>query len=351
MATWLHDAGYKTGFVGKYMNSYDDEYIPPGWDDWHGLVGKYHKDLRINDNGSIHSYSDGSIDLPISRKGVKFLRDTNGPFYLQVATHAPHGPNEYLPKYRDKFSNVLAPRPPSYGESDTSDKPVWVREKPRIGKRGRATIDAQYGDRLRQLLTVDDMVGSIVDTLRSKGELNNTYLVFTSDNGFHFGEHRIKIGKWTPYEEAIRIPLIVRGPGVPAGENRDQMVINNDFAPTFAEIGGANTPGFVDGSSFLPLLRGGSVPWRERFMVESWHANLPSSPPTYQAVRTTNKIYTGYRADGKVIDRELYSLRRDPYQLNSIHRTKNRKLVRGLDRQLSRLATCKGEECRAAEGW
>lgn len=350
VATWLHKAGYKTGFVGKYMNSYDDKYVPPGWDDWHALVGKYHKNLRMNDNGSIHGYSDGAIDSPIARKSVKFLRKSKGPFFLEVASHAPHSPNDYLPEYQDRFAKVHAPRSPSYNEKVLSDKPGYIQSKDSIGKVGRQQIDAQYRDRLRQLLTVDDMVGSIVDTLRAKRRLNNTYIVFTSDNGWHAGEHRL-LGKWTPYEEAIRIPLVVRGPGVSAGERKNEMVINNDFAPTFADIGGADTPNFVDGSSLVPLLRGEPVSWRKRFMVESWHANLPSSPPTYQAVRTTNKIYTEYRAGGKVVDRELYSLRRDPYQLNSIHRTKNRKLVRGLDRQLSRLATCKGEECRAAEGW
>lgn len=198
------------------------------------------------------------------------------------------------------------------------------------------------------------MVGNIVKTLQKEGKLKNTYIVFTSDNGYHLGGHRIQIGKWTPYEEAIRIPLVVRGPGVPAGKVRPEMVLNNDFAPTFADIGEADTPNFVDGTSFVPLLKRSSgespqLRWRKRFLVESWHADLPSSPPTYQAVRTKNMIYTEYRT--RPIQRELYGLRTDPYQLTSKHRTKNRELVRRLDGQLSRLAKCSGEECRAAEGW
>ena len=352
VATWLQDTGYSTGFVGKYMNAYDDEYVPPGWDDWRALSGKYHKDLKLNENGEIKDYDVPSIDDLLAKKATGFLNSSasGDPFYLQVSTHAPHAPNDFPPRYADKFSNAKAPRPPSFREEDVRDKPGYIQEKGRIGSKGVANIDRQYRDRLRQLLSVDDMVGEITKTLRGKGELDNTYIVFTSDNGFHFGEHRIKVGKWTPYEEAIRVPTVVRGPGVPHA-TRPEMVINNDFAPTFADLGGASTPQFVDGSSFAPLLRGESPDWRKRFLVESWHANLPSSPPNYQAVRTENMIWTEYRRGGDVIDRELYGLKNDPYELTSRHGTKNRDLVRRLDGQLADLSRCKADECRRAEGF
>ena len=355
VATWLDDAGYRTGHVGKYMNAYKDEYIPPGWDEWHTLSGAYHKDLKMNDNGTIRRYADKTIDNPVARKSLWFLKTSaasDRPFYLQIDTHAPHGPNDYPAKYKDRFKDVRAKRVPSYNERDMRDKPAWLRGAPRFSPAVAANIDSVRRDRLRSLQVVDEMVGNTVRTLRESGKLRNTYIVFTSDNGYQFGEHRIPLGKWKPYEESIRVPLVVRGPGVPAGKRRSEMVLNNDFAPTFADLGGAKIPEFVDGTSFAPLLRGETPPWRKRFLVESWHTNLPSSPPTYQALRTENMLYSEYRAGGKVVGRELYGLRTDPYQLTSHHRTKNRKLVRRLDGQLSRLVQCSGrKECQKAEGW
>lgn len=350
IATWLDGAGYRTAHVGKYMNGYDDTYVPPGWDEWYTLVGRFHVNQRLNENGKIKSYDKPSVDDILKQKSAQFLSKNAGnePFYLQVSTHAPHGPASYPPRHADKFAGAKPPRYPSFNEKDLSDKPSWLRSKERLTQTEQSKIRDSHRNRLRSLLVVDDTVAQVVKVLREKGELSNTYIVFTSDNGYHHGEHRIPFGKWTPYEEAIRIPLVVRGPEVPAGKHRSQMVINNDFAPTFAEFGNSPAPN-VDGRSFAPLLRN-SVPetWRSQFLVESWHTNLSSSPPTYKAVRTRNMIYTEYRTNP--IQRELYGLKTDPYQLTSRHRTKNRELVRRMRSSLSRLSTCEGAECRAAEG-
>lgn len=349
IATWLNKAGYTTAHVGKYMNGYSDTYIPPGWDEWYTLVGAYHINQRINSNGEIKDHDVSSLEDVLWQKIEGFLSRSAGsaePFYLQVNTHAPHEPPSFPPTYSDKFPNVRAPRPPSFSEKEISDKPMWVRAQNWISKEEQRDIDEMYRDRLRSLAVVDDVVAWTVQSLRETGELDNTYIFFTSDNGFHLGEHRIKAGKWTPYEEAIRIPLVVRGPGVPSDEYREEMVINNDFAPTFAEIGGARSPE-VDGRSFLPLLRGESVPWRKRFLIESWHANLPSSPPTYQAVRTQDMLYTEYEADP--VEQELYDLNKDPHELQNIHQTADPDLVNKLKSELTDLVRCKGAECRAAE--
>lgn len=351
IATWLDGAGYKTAHVGKYLNGYGisrDTYIPPGWDEWYTLMGRYHVNLNMNENGKIEKY-DGSIDSLIERKSEDVLkRNVSGdkPFYLQIDTHAPHGPYDYPARYADDFRDAKAPRPPSFDEPNISDKPGWVRENPRLSESDEKDIDAAYRGRLRGLLQVDDMVASVTKILRDAGKLDNTYIVFTSDNGFHLGEHRFKVGKWTPYEESIRVPLVVRGPGIKAGANRKEMVINNDFAPTFADMGGTGSPG-VDGRSFLPLLRGESVPWRSQFLVESWHARLPSSPPTYQAIRTEDMIFTRYRADPPQL--ELYNLRKDPYQLENQMNTADPALVGELRSRLQALSTCKTAECRALE--
>ena len=142
------------------------------------------------------------------------------------------------PRYADRFPNVIAPHPPSFNEQDVSDKPRWIRQKKlRTSTNIHRRIDKLYGNRLRSMLAVDDLVGRLVDSLRYSRKLSNTYIVFTSDNGWSMGEHRRAKGKWSAYEEDIRVPLIVRGPSVPEGEVRTHMVLNNDFAPTFAQLG------------------------------------------------------------------------------------------------------------------
>ena len=201
------------------------------------------------------------------------------------------------------------------------------------------------------MLSVEDLLRDVVAELRATGELDNTYIFFTSDNGFHLGQHRMTQGKRTAYEEDIKVPLMVRGPGVPAGRALKHQVLNNDLAPTFARLAGVTPPSFVDGKSMVPLL-GTSPPtvsnWRTGILTENWRTDAvggKSDAPTYKALRTKNFSWVRY-ANG---ERELYDLRNDPYQLHSRDPSKNRSLVRGYNNRLDRLATCDGAECRAAE--
>jgi arylsulfatase A-like enzyme len=236
------------------------------------------------------------------------------------------------------------------------------------------------------MLAVDEMIGRLVDALRESGELENTYLLFTSDNGWHAGEHRLTTGKWTAYEEDIRVPLIVRGPGVPEGQRLPHLVLNNDLAPTFADLAGAETPEFVDGRSLVPLL-GDDPPsienWRQAFLVEAAasEGRGPPSPlvdegsvkplltgdplpegwrraaqlgawsrvdwgrPGLEAVRTEDHLYVEYGND----ERELYDLSEDPYQLNNLYGAAQPDLVRDLQERLEALRGCSGNNCRAAE--
>ena len=178
------------------------------------------------------------------------------PFFLYVAPFAPHAPATPAPRHAEAFPDPAAPRVPSFGEADVGDKPAWVRDQVEIGPDEAALIDAHHGLRMRSLLAVDDLVATVMDALSASGALEDTYVFFTSDNGFHLGEHRIGYGKRTPYEEAIRVPLLVRGPGVPAGRVVEELALNVDLAPTFAELAGVAAPDFVDGRSLVPLLRG-----------------------------------------------------------------------------------------------
>jgi arylsulfatase A-like enzyme len=235
------------------------------------------------------------------------------------------------------------------------------------------------------MLAVDDMIGRLVGALRRSGELENTYVFFTSDNGYHLGQHRLTSGKWTAYEEDIRVPLIVRGPGVPEGQTLDHLVLNNDFAPTFADLAGAETPEFVDGRSLVPLLGDDPPPtqdWRRAFLVEAMAetADVPSSTedgdlvplltgdtqppederrasrlaaaplqtagrPGLQAVRTQDHLYVEYETG----ESELYDLKKDPYELNNVYDTTGLNTLWRYEGWLDALRGCAGEECRAAE--
>jgi arylsulfatase A-like enzyme len=220
------------------------------------------------------------------------------------------------------------------------------------------------------MLSVDDMIGRLVDALKESGELDNTYIFFTSDNGFHLGTHRLSVGKWTAYEEDIRVPLIVRGPGVPGGRKLKHLVLNNDFAPTFAELAGAKIPDFVDGRSLTPLLSDhppSTHNWRQAFLVEAatelgrtpvppisgdqlpedWR-HVPHKDwgrPGLEAIRTKERLYVEYGTG----ERELYDLKEDPYELNSVYKSTDPRLLRRLQGRLAVLRECSGATCRAAE--
>jgi len=349
VATWLDAIGYETAHMGKYMNKYGGEYVPPGWDEWQTLAGAHHLNSGVNENGQIVSYGPevSSWEEHFAPRAAAFVRETQGPFYLQIGTQAPHGPHGYPERYSELYSSAFPPRAPSFNEADVSDKPRWLAQRPRLSPETRAATTVEWRERLRSLRAADDLVGEVVGALEEAGKLDETYLFFTSDNGYHLGEHRL-IGKWTPYEETIGVPLVARGPGILAGATKRALVLNNDLAPTFTDLAGATTPSFVDGRSLKPLLTGPpSERWRERFLVESWQdPKRPSSPPTYKAVRTPRHLYVRY-ATG---ERELYDLREDPHQLRSRHETAGRKLLSALKLRLEALKDCEARACRTAEG-
>jgi N-acetylglucosamine-6-sulfatase len=381
MATWLQEDGYRTSFFGKYLNGYGGTYTPPGWDEWHGLSGNFLTN-SINENGAVIDYDPDRyhLDDVLSNKASDYVERTAGadppffttdrPFLMWLGTKAPHQPATPAPRHKDALKDVELPRPPSFDEEDVSDKPHWVRDNPPLGPDQVAYMDELHRKRLQSMLAVDDMVGDLVDALRRSGELDDTYIFFTSDNGFHLGQHRLGAGKWTAYEEDIRVPLMVRGPGVPEGKKLPHTVLNNDLAPTFADLAGADPPKFVDGRSLAPLLDGTPTPeedWRRRFLVEAATELGPTAVPPLsgdplpedrrrapreewgrpglEAVRTGDHLYVEYDNG----ERELYDLRKDPYQLNDRYEAAQPELVRRLRGRLGALRGCSGDDCRVAE--
>ena len=336
VATWLHSGGYRTVEIGKYLNQYKPP-KPVGWDVWVGgrvPDGAYHTDYY-------------------ARRAASFKRSTKGerqPFFMWLGTHAPHDPAKPPPRYADRFPSAKAPRPPSFNEANVSDKPAWIRKQPLLTSTQIHEIDKLYRNRLRSMLAVDDLIGRIVNSLKYSGKLSNTYIVFTSDNGIPLGTHRKNHGKWSAYEEDIGVPLMVRGPNVPQGVRRAHMVLNNDFAPTFARLGRVTPPAFVDVRSFVPLLQAGSpLPsnWRSGFLVEGRRGGTDPSWPGYKAIRTTDRLWVEY-VSGK---RELYNLKEDPYELQSQHQTAPADLKQNLSSRLDRLRGCARGGCRNAEGF
>jgi N-acetylglucosamine-6-sulfatase len=352
VATWLNDAGYQTKFIGKYMNGYNERYVPPGWDEWFGWLGEY-KSQKVNDNGMVLRVQGHDTDL-FASKAVDFIRRASAkpePFFLSVWTRAPHQPAISAPRYADRFKDTPLPRPPGFNEKGVSDKPRFIQEKPLLTDGKIANMRRLHQKRLGSMLSVEDLLEEVLAALRETGEYGNTYIFFTSDNGYHLGQHRMTQGKRSAYEEDIRVPFMVRGPGVPAGGVLEHLVLNNDFAPTFADLAGVTPPSFVDGTSLIPLLDTNPPTvknWRTGILTENWRTEAEgetSDAPNYKALRTKSFLLVRY-ANG---ERELYDMRQDPYQLHSRDLEENRRLVHKLNNQLDRLVTCHGVECRATE--
>ena len=355
IATWLQSAGYYTGLYGKYMNEYEPDqetYIPPGWNDWYAAGHDYY-DYVLNENGEHVAYGHQPGDYltdVIARHttaAIRRIAKTDQPFFFYVAPYAPHGPATAAPRHAHLFADTPYPRPGAFNEADVSDKPSIIRELPKLTPEQIEWIEDHYRSRLRALQGVDDLVESIVNALEETGELDNTYIVYTSDNGWHMGEHRQLYGKTTAYEEDIRVPFVMRGPGVPRGIRLSPLVLNNDLAPTFAAIGGVNPPSFVDGRSFLPLLTDPEQPWRQSFLIERRQRESFElvGPASFYALRTFDWTYVEY-ANG---ERELYDLRTDPDQRTNLASTADSVLITQLSSRLGELANCAASYCRKIE--
>ena len=355
-ATWVQDAGYRTAYFGKYLNGYNTERIPDGWDRWFSDMGRS-KLQNFNDQGDEVYFNPRKhhFEDVLRNKSLEWLRsheDAPEPFLAVLSTHAPHSPATPARRHAGLFSGADLPRPESFNEKQVDDKNGWIKQLEPLNRSEIGEMETLYRDRLRVMEGVDEMLRDVLSELDSQGELENTYVFFTSDNGFHFGEHRFHQGKQTSYEEDIAVPMIVSGPGVEADATRKHMVLNQDLAPTFAEIAGADTPPFVDGRSFLPVLGASPPPtsdWRDAFLANSpattatgWLKQMPNN----LAVRTPRYEYIDY-ARGKD---ELYDMTRDPHQAHSIHADPPAGVLAEMRARVAGLRNCAAEACTAAEG-
>ncbi|MFM9108198.1 MAG: sulfatase-like hydrolase/transferase, partial [Chloroflexota bacterium] len=330
------------------------------------------------ENGSIVTYDDRVNDYATdvsARHASEFIRqaaDDAIPFFAYLPLRAPHEPAQPAMQDLDAFDGAIAPRTPAFDEADVSDKPVWIQRTPPATPEKLAATDAFQRERLRTLLAVDRAIATVLAALGETGQLASTYVFFTSDNGYHLGEHRQQLEKGTPYEESIRVPLVVRGPGVPAGTIEPRMASGADLAPTIADLAGAAVPSFVDGRSLAPLLAAEDGPWRDAVLAETWRdpASLVyvegalqyrtppdlaaedeeerednPNQPAWRALRTETEVYAEY-ASG---EREFYDLAADPWQQDNLASTLAPARLAQLSAQLDALVACAGDACRTAD--
>jgi N-acetylglucosamine-6-sulfatase len=315
IATWLNNAGYKTALFGKYMNNYTDRIIPPGWDRWYAWNGGKEGWTRLNDQGVQKPLERPEADSHVKDEALRFLSNqlnNDAPVFAFVNFGAMHEPYYYAQIDADKFKGEAVPRTPAFNEGDVSDKRSYIQSLPKLSDADISELDQGYRNGLRSLMRVDSFIGEASALLRRKGEMDNTYFLFYTDNGVHFGQHRFMHGKLKPYEEDVNFPLIVRGRGIPHGVVKPQLVGNHDLAPTLADMGDASVPAFVDGRSFLPLATGATTV-RPRTAILSELETNDVPPNSWDMLRMRGEVYTRYEGGAT----EYYNLSVDPYQVHN----------------------------------
>jgi N-acetylglucosamine-6-sulfatase len=328
LATWLHGAGYRTGLVGKYMNGYGAgkaAHVPPGWDDWQALVlegGGCSTDGYfgecVSDNGALEHFGTTQADYSttvLGDRAVRFVDQTpaSQPLFLYFAPRAPHLPTIPEARYAGACASFPTPHRPDYNEADVSDKPGYIQALPTLGAPKQQVWDGHWRDACRTLRSVDDQVGRLVDALSRSGRLENTLILFASDNGMLFGEHRW-MNKIVPYEESLRVPLIIRWDAAgTAGTTTPAMVSDMDYAETIMDAAGVPFPaGYsTDGQSLLPLVTGSGTVAKERILIEHGGG---TAVPAYCGVRVQGWTFVRY-ATG---EEELYDLTADPWEIQNL---------------------------------
>jgi N-acetylglucosamine-6-sulfatase len=349
LGVWMHRAGYETALVGKYVNSYTDGFVhhavPHGWDDWQVMDSvpmEAYYNYAINDNGHLEHYGNKPSDYSttvLTHKAVRFIHRARHPFFLYFAPVAPHLPA--IPAKRDqgKLENIAPLHDPAFNQRHIGKEPWRFWHKKLLSAAAQLYINHVRIRQLESLLALDRSVRSVVRALRARHELNHTVILYTSDNGFLWGEHRLG-GKIWPFEESTHVPLIVRTPWTTTAKRNNKPVLNIDLASTISALAGVK-PGLPqDGRSFVPFLHGKQAPWRHAWLEEFLGKTKlhRGGPPPYVAVQTRRNLYVEYKNGW----RELYNLKKDPWELNNLAGDPRTKPLRAkLNRVLKRLYTAR----------
>lgn len=390
---WLQNAGYHTVHIGKYINGYAfgnrrNVPVPTGWSEWYGSADPSTYQMwgyRLNEPTGSKKYGKFPIENPrkystdiYGKKAVKVVRkqaQAPGPFYMQVAFLAPHVetvpfkkgfvpqswadvdnpdpstgistiPPRPAPRDRNRFNNMPLKRDPSFNEKNVKDKGEFVRDLPLLSQAEIQDMVEDNRQRRRSLLAVDKAVGSIVKELKKTGQLDNTIVVMMGDNGYLLGQHRISMGKYFAYEPALKIPFIMRGPGVKEGAKVGQLSSLVDITPTLLDFAGvAPTGREPDGLSLRPVVTGsGDTPVRP-VLLSSGPQKGPNGEflPLYDGVRTPRFAWWRFE-DGF---EEMYDLKRDPYELTNVAKKAKYKSIRdALASEWDRLKNCSAASCQ-----
>lgn len=396
LATWLQSAGYRTALIGKYLNGYGLDsapYTPQGYDDWYGLTGLVHKmyEFEIFNEGISYKSKAAPLEYQtdfLADKAVGVIEKHASsypqiPLFLVLTPTAPHIETEYElnPNVTSRFNDSIRPAS-SYGflsdgifrngtspnllfkssvfEYGFGDKLSQIQGLGPLTVTDLNLIQKQFKDRLASLVSIDDMIGKVILALTKANQWSNTVFIFTSDNGWFYGEHRLSGKSWA-YEEAIRVPLVIRSPFHAGRGTSTKLVLNNDLAPTIAELAGVSPVRNVDGRSLTPLLNNvASLTWtRKRVFIEQFKAGFAKSstaPPTYAAIReisgVNNFLYVYYfsaleKLSGTSLGTEYYDLNTDPTQEHAMILQIGR--YGALNTVINSFATCSGNTCREAE--
>ena len=324
LPVWLHDSGYTTGLIGKYLNLYPfgrGNYVPPGWDRWFAKLNESgattYYGYHVIDQGSLRTYGHAPADYVTSvltQQAVDFVRTApaSKPFFLYFTPPAPHSP--WTPAPGDAGTYQAPLNPPVADTASVAGMPTWVQNLPALTPQDVTTLQAERRQQYDTLLGVDRSVHAIVDAIAARGDLSDTYIFFLTDNGYSFGAHRI-VGKRCPYEECIRTPFAVYVPGAKAGTD-PQLVSNVDLAPTIAALAGVSPRLPEDGSSFARNLANPMAQAHHQAKLIEWAGD--SQVPPWWGIRTPDFVYieTGTQA-------ELYDLTgrlgaRDPHELHNV---------------------------------
>ncbi len=393
LPVWLERAGYATAHIGKFLNGYGQPQpdVPRGWTEWYGLIdhstyrmwGYSMYEKRATGDARRHSY--GNVRRRVARfyqtdvlrkKAVQFIgrrARSEAPFFLSVGFLAPHHESgitqritgqlvRAAPRHRGRYARAALHKPPNYNEEDVRDKPSFIaRWNKMLTPRRERQIVKRMRERKESLLAVDDAVEAIIKELRDTRELDNTYVIFTSDHGYMQGEHRIPQGKMMPYDASTHVPLLIRGPRIPRGRRTDALVGNVDMAPTILDATPAESGLTLDGMSFLPFARNPRRPNPRPLLHETAGQGARRGTntheggakgqqprvPAWRAVRTTRWLYVDYKGGSE----ELYDLPRDRFELNSVADDPNYlRDLRTMRRILGDLSRCRGSVCLRLPG-
>ncbi|KAF9366857.1 hypothetical protein BGX34_003957 [Mortierella sp. NVP85] len=380
LPTWLQKAGYSNNYIGKFINGVSPtlKHAPKGFDKdhWEPLVAPniytFYSPIFSTNDGPLEAHTGVYQTDVISDKSVAILdglaKNKSQPFLFVVSPTAPHDEVWFTPgkanveftppvpakRHEGLFKDLKAPRHPNFNP-EKNDKVSWIGQLPRLSQYDVDRIDAKYRARIQSLQATDELVERLVKRLKHNGQLDNTYIVYTTDNGYHLGTHRMYAGKQTAFEEDTNIPFIIRGPGVAKGIKSNAVATHTHFPATVLKLAGLPVPDELDAHS-IPVLANKAVYGKdqssEAFAVEFWsQAFMENSTGrydtnTYKSVRLIghgyNLLYTVWCTGEK----EYYDLVQDPFQVKNLYHKAKPSLLDRLDALLNVLRTCKGPTCR-----